>query len=155
MMSVSGLSVFADQKVADDQWTWIQQTLANSTADYLWVTGHYPVWSVCEHGPTQQLVDQLKPMLEQYKVTGYASGHDHCLEYLDEGLGVVYVLSGAAYSTFDLMTDMVQARETTAATPLPMLTLCPRARSSTSLPRQARHHHSLVALRPSVCTTPT
>ena len=27
-------------------------------------------------------------------MTGYASGHDHCLEYIDDNSGVVYVLSG-------------------------------------------------------------
>ena len=43
----------ADTEVALTQWQWINETLANSTADYLWVAGHYPVWSVCEHGPTQ------------------------------------------------------------------------------------------------------
>ena len=46
----------------------IESTLAASTADYLIVAGHYPVWSVCEHGPTTNLVSQLKPLLEQYKV---------------------------------------------------------------------------------------
>jgi hypothetical protein len=88
-----------DKVLALDQWTWIEQTLGNSTADYLWVTGHYPVWSVCSHGPTYELVVLLKPLLEKYGVTGYASGHDHCLEYLDEGKGPVYVISGA-YSCY-------------------------------------------------------
>ena len=46
----------------------LQSTLAASTADYLVVAGHYPVWSVCEHGPTAQLVTSVKPLLEQYKV---------------------------------------------------------------------------------------
>ncbi len=34
--------MYVDEKIATDQWTWIEETLANSTADYLWVTGHYP-----------------------------------------------------------------------------------------------------------------
>jgi hypothetical protein len=46
----------------------IENTLAASTADFLIVGGHYPVWSVCEHGPTTVLVNQLKPLLEKYKV---------------------------------------------------------------------------------------
>ena len=62
--------------------------------------------SVCEHGPTAILVSQLKPMLEQYNVTGYASGHDHCLEYLDEGLGPVYVLAGLTASMPFAMDDL-------------------------------------------------
>eukprot|EP00042_Codosiga_hollandica_P026047 m.120294 g.120294 ORF g.120294 m.120294 type:complete len:217 (+) comp52077_c0_seq3:1281-1931(+) len=84
-----------DEPSANQEWTWIENTLANSTADYLWVAGHYPIWSVCEHGPTAVLVDQLKPMMIKYKATGYLSGHDHCLEYIDDGSGLVYVLSGA------------------------------------------------------------
>ena len=38
------------QAKADAQMQWIEQTLANSTADYLVVAGHYPIYSVCEHG---------------------------------------------------------------------------------------------------------
>jgi len=82
---------------ADAQWTWINKTLATSTADFLIVAGHYPVWSVCEHGPTSLLVSTLKPLLEQYKVTAYLAGHDHCVEYVDEGLGVQYHGIGASH----------------------------------------------------------
>lgn len=33
---------------AQDQWTWVNQTLQASTADWLIVAGHYPVWSIAE-----------------------------------------------------------------------------------------------------------
>ena len=36
--------------------------------------GHYPVWSVTEHGPTPQLVDELKGLLEKYGVAFYLNG---------------------------------------------------------------------------------
>ena len=61
-----------DEVAALTQWQWINETLAASTADYLWVAGHYPVWSACTNGPTQVLIDNLMPMMEQYGVTGYA-----------------------------------------------------------------------------------
>eukprot|EP00662_Eupelagonemidae_sp_cell21_P018598 gene18598-59587_t len=32
--------------IAEEQWAWLTARLANSTADYLWVGAHYPVWSV-------------------------------------------------------------------------------------------------------------
>ena len=31
---------------------WLEDTLKASTASFLVVAGHYPVWSICEHGPT-------------------------------------------------------------------------------------------------------
>lgn len=59
--------------------SWIETVLAGSTADYLIVAGHFPVYSVCQHGNTQNLVDNLKPLLVRYGVQSYLSGHDHCM----------------------------------------------------------------------------
>jgi len=75
---------------------WIKSTLASSTADWLFVVGHYPVWSVGSNGPTETLVDYLAPLLVQYKVNAYFSGHDHSMQHLDDGSGVQYFLSGMA-----------------------------------------------------------
>jgi hypothetical protein len=33
-----------------EQWDWIEAQLNASTADYIFVGGHYPVYSVCEQG---------------------------------------------------------------------------------------------------------
>ena len=77
----------ADQKLAETQWAWIEENLKASTADYLFVAGHYPIWSGCSHGPTPLLVSVLKPMMLKYNATGYLSGHDHCLEHIDDGKG--------------------------------------------------------------------
>ena len=60
--------------------------------------GHYPVWSVCEHGPTKQLVQSLKPLLEKDGVHAYLAGHDHCQEYLDEGKGLQHHGMGSAHT---------------------------------------------------------
>eukprot|EP00051_Salpingoeca_urceolata_P033091 m.18904 g.18904 ORF g.18904 m.18904 type:complete len:324 (+) comp5814_c0_seq1:76-1047(+) len=85
-----------DQTVADTQWQWIEDTLKASTADYLVVAGHYPVWSICEHGPTSALVQRLKPLLEQYNANTYFCGHDHCAEHIVDG-NVNYHVIGAAH----------------------------------------------------------
>ncbi|KAM4594691.1 tartrate-resistant acid phosphatase type 5a [Fundulus diaphanus] len=79
---------------ANRQLVWLQERLARSEADFLLVAGHYPVWSVSEHGPTECLLQRLHPLLLKHNVTAYLCGHDHNLQYLEES-GVGYVVSGA------------------------------------------------------------
>lgn len=84
---------------AEDQWTWLQEQLESSEADYLFVAGHFPVWSVAEHGPTKCLVQRLDPLLYKYRVTGYLCGHDHNLQHLQTSKGnqtMDYFVIGAA-----------------------------------------------------------
>jgi hypothetical protein len=75
------------------QWDWIEAQLKASTATYTVVGGHYPVYSVCEHGNTATLVAELQPLLAQYGAV-YLSGHDHCAEYIVDSDDVHYVLNG-------------------------------------------------------------
>ena len=35
------------------------------------------IWSVAEHGPTPELVEELRPYLFQHGVALYLNGHDH------------------------------------------------------------------------------
>jgi len=93
----------ADRTAAEDQWAWIEQQLQQSTADYLIVMSHFPVYSVGEHGPTKVLIDRLIPLLHKYHVTMYMSGHDHSLQHFqlneNDSQGkpwlVDYVVNGA------------------------------------------------------------
>lgn len=67
----------------------------SSTADYLWVGGHYPVWSIATHGPSSELVKKLRPLLHKYD-GHYFNGHDHDLEHIREnGSAVNYVTTGS------------------------------------------------------------
>lgn len=51
------------------------------SADYLIVTGHYPVYSAGSAGPSIPcLYNKLDPLLKKYKVQAYISGHDHDLQ---------------------------------------------------------------------------
>merc|ERR1719440_1830221 len=86
----------ADKAFADKQLQWLEQTLNGSSADYLIVAGHYPVYSVCEHGPTAKLQSDVKPLLLKYKVSAFLAGHDHCAEHIDVGDGVQYHGIGSA-----------------------------------------------------------
>ncbi|XP_023572965.1 tartrate-resistant acid phosphatase type 5 isoform X2 [Octodon degus] len=84
-----------DLAVARTQLSWLKKQLAAAKEDYVLVAGHYPVWSIAEHGPTRCLVKHLRPLLVTYGVTAYLCGHDHNLQYLQDEKGVGYVLSGA------------------------------------------------------------
>jgi hypothetical protein len=39
------------------------------------------IYSVCSHGNTDVLIDELLPLLERYQ-GHYISGHDHCMEHI-------------------------------------------------------------------------
>ena len=49
---------------------------------WLLVVGHYPIFSRGEHGDISELKEYLLPLLIQYKVNAYLSGHDHISEHL-------------------------------------------------------------------------
>ena len=86
-----------DAEAAQSQLDFIKTTLASSTADYLIVAGHYPVFSVAEHGPTKQLQPSVFPYLRQYNVSAYLCGHEHSEEYIDVGDGIQYHVIGSAH----------------------------------------------------------
>jgi len=79
---------------APSQLEWLETTLATSTADYLWVSGHYPIYSQCSHGPTTKLHSSVLPLLKKHNVTGYIAGHDHCSGYYFDA-GIAHVVAGA------------------------------------------------------------
>lgn len=85
------------QAMAAGQLAWLNRTLAASTADYLWVAAHYPMYSQCSHGPGLRLLLQLLPMLRAARATGYLAGHDHCMGHYARH-GMAFVLSGAGRS---------------------------------------------------------
>jgi len=90
-------NAWAEQRklMAKLQLEWFEATLKASTAEWLIVVGHYPVFSGGEHGNTPELQEQVKPLLEKYKVNAYLCGHDHTLQVLQSN-GVHYFVSGAA-----------------------------------------------------------
>ncbi|XP_018430030.1 PREDICTED: tartrate-resistant acid phosphatase type 5 [Nanorana parkeri] len=85
----------ANPKMADEQLVWLTEKLRTAKEEYLLVAGHYPVWSIAEHGPTSCLLEHVEPLLKKYRVTAFLSGHDHNMQYLQDDHGIGYVLSGA------------------------------------------------------------
>ena len=60
----------------------------------------FVVWSVAEHGPTEILVQRLRPLLMKYNITAYFCGHDHNAQHIHEsGSSVEYFVTGAAHKT--------------------------------------------------------
>lgn len=60
----------------------LEIALMESRAKWKFVVGHHAIRSVGHHGDTQELVQQLLPILEAYNVDLYMNGHDHCLEHI-------------------------------------------------------------------------
>ena len=79
---------------AAEQWAWIAEQMAASTADHLLIAGHFPVYSICEHGNTGNLYDNLRPLLIEHSAH-YIAGHDHCLESIQDDNGLLYIVTGA------------------------------------------------------------
>mmetsp|Transcript_55994 Transcript_55994/g.131037 ORF Transcript_55994/g.131037 Transcript_55994/m.131037 type:complete len:479 (+) Transcript_55994:43-1479(+) len=82
-----------DAEEADRHWAWLEEQLQQSTADFLFVVGHYPIYSAGDDGTTEVLVKKLLPLLSKYGAQ-YLSGHDHMLEHLSMD-GVNMYLAGA------------------------------------------------------------
>ena len=91
---------------------WLEGELVSAQDyPYLIVAGHFPVWSIAEHGPTKCLVDRLRPLLHKYKVSAYMCGHDHNLQHINDiylNQSVDYILSGAS-NFVDNSTDHINS----------------------------------------------
>ena len=100
LLTADYLGYTQDEWKYENEWDWVRQEITNSNASYLFVAGHYPIYSCAEHGPTWSLVEELKPMMIQSKAQLYINGHDHTMEYImeDDNPNLGYVVSGAGKS---------------------------------------------------------
>ncbi|KAL8218502.1 hypothetical protein R6Q57_021906 [Mikania cordata] len=60
----------------------VDMALEESSARWKIVIGHHTIFSAGSHGNTQELIDQLLPILEAKEVDLYINGHDHCLQHI-------------------------------------------------------------------------
>ncbi|KAK9115754.1 hypothetical protein Sjap_014701 [Stephania japonica] len=60
----------------------LESALRESSAKWKIVVGHHTIRSAGQHGDTQELVNQLLPILEANSVDFYMNGHDHCLQHI-------------------------------------------------------------------------
>lgn len=90
--------------ISEAQWAWVEHTISNSTATWLVVIGHDPVWSAGEHGPTWALADRLLPLMEEAGVALYISGRDPIAQHIvaspaGASVDFVGIGNGAAFNS--------------------------------------------------------
>jgi len=81
-----------------EQYRWLERNLEKSTSTWKIVVGHYPVFSNGHHGNTDDLVQDLFPILKKHKVDFYVCGHDHDLEFMRKD-DINFIVSGTGCSS--------------------------------------------------------
>lgn len=76
----------------------LAKKLGRSKASWKIVIGHHTIRSVGHHGDTPELVDQLLPILEKYKVDAYINGHDHNLQHIKRSNSSVHFFTSGGGS---------------------------------------------------------
>eukprot|EP01036_Dinobryon_divergens_P039010 gene39010-51306_t len=100
--TASGISSSTQSYRKNAQLQCLEHYLSNSTAQYLIVAGHYPIFSTGKNSPGDMtsMVEAVYPLLEKYNVDMYLCGHDHRLEHLSyktaSGGTMDFIVSGAA-----------------------------------------------------------
>jgi len=84
----------------EQQMTWIEGRLQNQKFAYHMriVIGHHPIYDLSSHNGENRtfLQARLAPLLEQYNVTAYFSGHDHNLQMVQlKDAATAHFVSGA------------------------------------------------------------
>ncbi|PON79273.1 Acid phosphatase, type [Parasponia andersonii] len=75
-----------------------ESALRESSATWKIVVGHHAIRSVGHHGDTEELIEQLLPILNENKVDFYMNGHDHCLEHISDTTSPIQFLTSGAGS---------------------------------------------------------
>ena len=87
------------------QLVWLDSVLTNAKEKWKIVIGHHPIYSAgFGHGNQDELISQIKPILEKNHVQMYFCGHSHSSQYLRRSdSSTDYVVAGAGSSTIELV----------------------------------------------------
>lgn len=98
---VTALDVYTSPfLIGSRQHTWLEQDLAGAQqAGWRIVTLHPPLISAGRSGDAPDLVRDLAPLFERYRVSLVLSGHDHNYQRFHPIRGVTYVVSGGGNPT--------------------------------------------------------
>ena len=103
-----GIDGEKDFSAGSENYKWLEKTLVESKAKFIFAFNHYPAWSSSSHGrldketsrprekTVRQAQDVLVPLLTKYKAAAYICGHDHCYERSELPGGLTHVISGGA-----------------------------------------------------------
>jgi acid phosphatase len=83
----------------DQQITWLEKELSQSTAPWKIVFGHHQLYASGHYGFNQLLVPKLTPLFHQYGVKLYLNGHEHHYERTTPIQGVTYLTCGGGAGT--------------------------------------------------------
>jgi hypothetical protein len=112
-----------NQSPGKTQKKWLEQQLQSSKATWKVVYGHHPIYSAGYYSNNLILIDQLLPLLMQYKVDVYLAGHDHTLQYLKPVGGVHFFVSGAGGHSIENLGDNPEQRRIWGAGKTPGFTV--------------------------------
>ena len=92
--------------------SFLLQELERVTEPWVVVASHFPMRSASRQGDNPELLVNLLPALEEWQVTLYLSGHDHCYQRFgpSEKLPVPLVVSGGGGKRLYDITDNPRAR---------------------------------------------
>ncbi|MBM4316877.1 MAG: hypothetical protein FJ116_05295 [Deltaproteobacteria bacterium] len=94
--------VLDTNKFNKSQREWLAESLDNSKKPWKVVCGHHPIYSFGEHGNSEELKEELLPIIEG-KVNFYLSGHDHNKQVIQKkSSNITFIVSGAASQTSPL-----------------------------------------------------
>lgn len=106
-VSSPGARTVEVQKTLDDQLGWIKRTLGSEACQdttFIVVFGHHPLFSVSRKGnkgnTSENLRNKLIPLLDEFFVDAYFSGHEHDLQALTrteaDKHSISFIVSGSS-----------------------------------------------------------
>jgi tartrate-resistant acid phosphatase type 5 len=78
-----------------EQLEWLERAMAASSARWKVVYGHHPIFSTGPDGGTEEMVEEVLPVLKRHQADVYLAGHEHLMEYLKSEGGVSFFVAGA------------------------------------------------------------
>ena len=84
----------ANGEDATEQLTWLEDELSRSEADWIIVFGHHFIYSNGQYGDSSEMIERVLPLLQNYGVKLYISGHEHDMQLLRADNGFIQVIAG-------------------------------------------------------------